>query len=128
MTTFILGAVCVVLGCLVGTFMPTISYEYSKYLAIAIMAAFDSSIGAFAAKTQSKYDYKIFFSGFFTNAIIAIVFTMIGENLDVDIYLAAIFVFVFRIFNNLSVIRRYAIEKFIENSNNKNKKNKKQGK
>ena len=45
---------------------------------------------------------KIFVSGFFTNAFIAIVFTMFGERLDVDISLAAIFVFVYRIFNNLS--------------------------
>lgn len=114
MKTFISGAVCILLGWLVGSLMPTISYEYSKYLAIAIMAAIDSSIGALAAKTQERYDYKIFFSGFIVNAIIAILFTLMGEKLDVDIYLAAIFVFVFRIFNNLSVIRRYAIEKFVQ--------------
>ena len=36
----------------------------------------------------------------------AIAFTMLGESLDVDISLAAIVVFVFRIFNNLSTIRR----------------------
>ncbi len=114
MKTFISGAICIILGCIVGAMMPTISYEYSKYLAIAIMAAFDSAIGAFSAKTQSKYDYKIFISGFIMNAIIAILFTLMGENLGVDIYLAAIFVFVFRIFNNLSVIRRYVIEMIYE--------------
>ena len=116
MKTFISGFVCIVLGCIIGSLMPTISYEYSKYLAIAIMAAFDSAIGAFTAKTQSKYDYKIFISGFIMNAIIAILFTLMGENLGVDIYLAAIFVFVFRIFNNLSVLRRYIIEVLSEKS------------
>ena len=44
---------------------------------------------------------------------------MIGQNLDVDIYLAAIFVFVFRIFNNLSVIRRIFIAKVIDKRKNK---------
>ena len=122
MKTFVSGAICILLGCIVGSLMPTISYESSKYLAIAIMAAFDSSIGALSAKTQGKYDYKIFFSGFVINAIIAILFTLMGENLGVDIYLAAIFVFVFRIFNNLSVIRRYAIEKFIEKRTAEKKK------
>ena len=121
MKTFISGLVCIVLGCIVGSLLPTISYEYSKYLAIAIMAAFDSALGAFTAKTQSKYDYKIFISGFIMNAIIAILFTLMGENLGVDIYLAAIFVFVFRIFNNLSVLRRYAIEKITETRNLKKK-------
>ncbi len=119
MTTFIYGIACVLLGCIVGNFMPTVGYEYSKYLAIAIMAALDSIIGAFSAKTQDKYDINIFISGFFLNAIIAIIFTMIGQNLDVDIYLAAIFVFVYRIFNNLSVIRRFFITKVIDKRKNK---------
>lgn len=119
MTTFIYGLICVILGCIVGSFMPTVGYEYSKYLAIAIMAALDSIVGAFSAKTQNKYDIHIFISGFFLNAIIAIIFTMIGQNLDVDIYLAAIFVFVYRIFNNLSVIRRFFITKVIDKRKNK---------
>mgnify|MGYP002710182878 CR=1 FL=1 len=37
--------------------------------------------------------------------------TYLGEKLNVDIYLAAIFVFVGRMFNNLGFIRRYYIEK-----------------
>ena len=119
MATVIYGVICVILGCIVGAFMPTVGYEYSKYLAIAIMAALDSIIGAFAAKTQEKYDINIFITGFFLNAIIAILFTMIGQNLDVDIYLAAIFVFVYRIFNNLSVIRRFFIAKVIDKRKSK---------
>lgn len=111
MITIILGVICIILGCVVGAFMPTISYVYSKYLAIAIMAALDSIIGALSAKTKNSFNMSIFLSGFIVNAIIAILFTLIGENLNVDIYLAAIFVFVYRIFNNLSVIRRYVIEK-----------------
>ena len=110
MTTIIMGAISVLFGCIVGFYTPTIPYEYSKYLAIGIMAALDSIIGALSAKTQNKFNIDVFISGFFINAIIAIIFTMLGENLDVDIYLAAIFVFVYRIFNNLSAIRRYFIE------------------
>ncbi|MBQ9279665.1 MAG: small basic family protein [Clostridia bacterium] len=112
--TFTLGLICVILGCVVGSFMPTISYVYSKYLAIAIMAALDSIIGALSSTTQNKFDMSVFISGFFVNAVIAIMFTMIGENLNVDIYLAAIFVFVYRIFNNLAVIRRHFIGKVVE--------------
>ena len=114
MVTFVLAGICALLGCIVGAIMPTMSYEYSKYLAIAIMASLDSIIGAFSSKIQGKFDIYIFASGFFVNAIIAIIFTLIGENLNVDIYLAAIFVFVYRIFNNLSVIRRYFIAKMVQ--------------
>ena len=105
--TIIIGCL---LGALVGYFAPTIPYGYSKYTAVAIMAAFDSVIGAITSIQQKNFNMKVFVSGFFTNALIAIIFTMFGERLDVDISLAAIFVFVQRIFKNLSSMRRYMIE------------------
>lgn len=94
------------LGILFGFVTPMIPYAYTKYIAIAIMAALDSIIGAMSANLQKKYNMSIFVSGFFTNMFIAIAFTVLGECLDVDIALAAIVVFVSRIFNNLSTIRR----------------------
>lgn len=99
-----------VLGILLGIFTPTIPYVYSRYMAVAIMAAFDSIVGGITGMLQDKFDMKIFVSGFFVNAIIAIAFTMFGESLDVDIFLAAIVVFVSRIFTNLSYIRRMIIK------------------
>ena len=99
-----------VLGALFGVYAPTIPYEYSKYTAVAIMAAFDSVVGAITSIQQKNFNFRIFVSGFFSNALIAIIFTMFGERLDVDISLAAIFVFVQRIFKNLSIMRRYMIE------------------
>lgn len=109
MKTVIISIICIVAGIILGILAPTVPYAYSSYLAIAIMAAFDSIIGAWVASTKHTFDLAIFASGFFINALIAISFTIIGESLNVDIYLAAIFVFVFRIFNNLSQIRRYVL-------------------
>ena len=97
------------LGILCGSFTPMIPYAYTKYTAIAIMAALDSVIGAINANLQKKYNMSVFVSGFFTNMFIAIAFTMLGECLDMDISLSAIVVFIFRIFNNLSSIRRVFI-------------------
>ena len=102
---FITIVISCALGLLLGFYAPMIPYAYTKYTAIAIMAL-DSIIGAINAALQKKYDMSIFVSGFFTNMFTAIAFTMLGESLDVDISLAAIVVFVFRIFNNLSTIRR----------------------
>lgn len=108
----------IVLGCLLGVMIgivvPVIPYEYAKYTAVAIIAAFDSVIGAITGKMKNNFDIKIFVSGFFINSFIAILLTMLGESLDVDIFLAAIFVFVTRIFTNLSYIRRAILSK-IEN-------------
>ncbi len=101
-----------VLGIIVGVFVPVIPYEYAKYTAVAIMAAFDSVVGATNGILKNNFDIKIFVSGFFTNSVIAILLTMLGENLDVDIFLAAIFVFVSRIFTNLSCIRRDLLKRY----------------
>lgn len=104
----ILGSI---LGIIVGVIVPVIPYEYSKYTAVAIVAAFDSVVGALLSYTKKQFDIKIFVSGFFINSVIAIALTMIGENLDVDIFLAAIIVFIGRIFTNLSYLRREILNK-----------------
>ena len=70
---------------------------------------------------------KIFISGFFGNAILAILLTVLGEKLNVDIYLAAIVVFVWRMFMNLGTIRRYYVEKWTKKFT-KNKEDKNEGK
>ena len=95
--------------------MPMISYSYSGYLAIAIIAALDSVFGGISATLNKNFDLKIFVTGFFGNAILSILLTYLGQKLNVDIYLAAIVVFVGRMFNNLAIIRRYYIEKSSKN-------------
>ncbi len=100
-----------ILGALVGINIPTISYTYSSYLAIAIIAALDTVLGGISSYLQKKFDMKIFLSGFFINAILAILLTYLGNRLNVDIYLAAIIVFVGRMLSNLGIIRRIYLEK-----------------
>jgi len=110
------------LGIIVGLNSPMISYTYSSYLAIAIIAALDSVFGGISSVINKKFDMKTFISGFFGNAILAILLTVLGEKLNVDIYLAAIVVFVGRMFLNLGIIRRYYVEKWTEKIKNKTKK------
>ena len=78
--------------------------------------------GGIASVINKKFDMKIFISGFFGNAVLAILLTVLGEKLNVDIYLAAIVVFVGRMFNNLGIIRRYYVEKWTEKVKNKSEK------
>jgi small basic protein len=109
---------CIILGCifgiLVGVNMPVVSYTYSSYVAIAIVAAMDTVLGGISSYIQKKFDIKIFITGFFGNAILSILLTYLGNKLNVDIYLAAVFVFVGRMFTNLAIIRRYYVEKISE--------------
>lgn len=101
-----------ILGALIGMGAPVIPYTYTGYLAIAIVAALDSVFGGITAVLNGKFDLKIFVSGFFGNAILSMVLTYLGKKLNLDIYLAAIVVFVGRMFTNLSIIRRHYIEKW----------------
>ena len=103
-----------VLGALVGMNAPIIAYTYSNYLAIAVIAALDSVFGGVTSVINKNFDLKIFLSGFFGNSILSIALTYLGNKLNVDIYLAAIIVFVGRMFTNLAIIRRYYVEKLSE--------------
>lgn len=108
--------IAIVVGCLLGVLLgvmaPIIPYTYSGYLAISIVAALDSVFGGISSVINGKFDLKIFVTGFFGNAILSILLTYLGQKLNVDIYLAAIVVFVGRMFTNLSIIRRYYVEKW----------------
>ena len=107
--------IAILIGCIVGAILgmyaPIIPYTYPGYLAIAIIAALDSVFGGITAVLKGNFNLKIFVSGFFGNAILSILLTYLGKKLDIDIYLAAIVVFVGRMFTNLSIIRRHYVEK-----------------
>ena len=118
-----------ILGALIGMNAPMISYTYSNYLAIAVIAALDSVFGGINSVINKNFDLKIFVTGFFGNAILAILLTILGQKLNVDIYLAAIVVFVGRMFINLAMIRRYFVDKWVKVfEERKNKKGKKEEK
>jgi small basic protein len=108
--------IAILIGCVIGALFgmnaPIISYSLSGYLAISIVAALDSVFGGIASVVKGEFDLKIFVTGFFGNAILSILLTYLGERLNVDIYLAAIVVFVGRMFVNLAIVRRYYVDKW----------------
>lgn len=108
--------IAILIGCVIGALLgmnaPIISYSLSGYLAISIIAALDSVFGGIASVVKGDFDLKIFVTGFFGNAILSILLTYLGERLNVDIYLAAIVVFVGRMFINLAIVRRYYVDKW----------------
>lgn len=121
-------AIAILIGCILGAILgmnaPMISYTYSSYLAIAIIAALDSVFGGITSVIKKNFDLKIFITGFFGNAILSILLTILGQKLNIDIYLAAIVVFVSRMFTNLSIIRRYYVDKWSNELKERNSKEK----
>jgi len=100
-----------ILGLLIGlgvgmAFSLSIPSEYSRYTAMAILAALDSLLGAFRAELQGEFDNRIFVTGFFSNIVLAGVLTFLGDRLGVELYIAAVVAFGVRMFTNLAIIRR----------------------
>lgn len=100
-----------ILGLLIGlgvgmAFSLSIPSQYSRYTAMAILAALDSLLGAFRAELSEDFDNRIFVTGFFSNIVLAGVLTFLGDRLGVELYIAAVVAFGVRMFNNLAIIRR----------------------
>lgn len=94
--------------------------EYSNYLSLAVLAALDSLVGGIRAYLQNIYDETVFVSGFFFNILLAIGLAFIGVYIGVDLYLAAVFAFGFRLFQNMAIVRRILIAKWSFRKKNKN--------
>lgn len=110
--------IAIIIGCVVGALIginaPIIPYTYSTFLAIAVIAALDSVFGGIRSVLKKNFDLVVFISGFFCNSILSIALTYLGQKLNIDIYLAALVVFVGRMFTNLTIIRLHYIDKWKE--------------
>ncbi|MGM9951502.1 MAG: small basic family protein [Lysinibacillus sp.] len=101
----------IALGVLTDIQIPTV---YENYLSIAVLAALDTMFGGIRAQLQQVYDDKVFITGFFFNIALAAGLAFLGVHIGVDLYLAAIFAFGVRLFQNIAVIRRMLIARWEE--------------
>ncbi len=101
-----------VLGGLGGFFTVYLSqYTIPPYLApyfsLGALAGLDAICGGVRAGLEGKFHDDIFLTGFLINALLAAGLAYMGDRIGVDLYLAAVLVLGWRIFTNLSLIRRY---------------------
>jgi len=88
---------------------PGVPGPWAPYLSLATLAGLDSVLGGIRAGIEGKFHQDIFLSGFIVNALLAIGLQYLGEQIGVELYLAAVVLLGGRIFLNLSLIRRYAL-------------------
>ncbi|MGI6677730.1 MAG: small basic family protein [Dehalobacterium sp.] len=101
------------IGLIIGSiFTLHVPIIYAKYLSIAVLAALDSILGGIRGLLEDSFDGTILLSGFFTNTLLAAMLAYLGDHLGVDLYLAAVITFGFRLFNNLGFIRRDLINRY----------------
>lgn len=109
----IIIAIAILLGILAGLFVPyNLSNDTLPYVAVGILAALDTVFGGVWANLQHRFKVGMFMTGLFSNVILAILFAFMGDKLGIDLSLAVVVVFGVRIFNNLSNIRRYIVDRY----------------
>lgn len=84
---------------------------FSAYVAMGILACMDSLLGGISANMRNDFRWKVFATGFVTNAILAIALIWLGNQLSIDLSIAAIVVYGSRMFHNCSNIRRLLLSK-----------------
>ena len=95
------------LGLIVGLLWNvTIPAAFSSYVAVGILAVLDSVIGAATANLQGRCNIRLVITGFLGNTAIAVALAALGDQLTLQLSLAAVFAFGSRIFINFSAIRR----------------------
>jgi len=106
------------LGLLIGIVIGSALYipipgAFAKYLSVAVLAALDSVFGGLKSILEDNFDGTILLTGFFTNALLAALLAYLGDRLGVDLYLAAVFAFGVRLFQNLAIIRREVLASWL---------------
>jgi small basic protein len=86
---------------------PTVSPDQSRYLAMAVVAAIDSSFGGLRAHLEQTFSDRLFVLAFVTNAAVAVLLVWIGDQLSADLATAVAVVFGVRIFQNVAAVRRH---------------------
>lgn len=117
---FLYPIIGLALGLIVGFYSPiSVPTFYAPYVSISVLAALDSIFGGIRALEENNFESNIFITGFFSNALMAGFLAYFGDRLGIPIYLAAIFAFGVRIFQNLAIIRRLIIERIFFKKNKK---------
>jgi small basic protein len=89
-----------------------ISPPMAGYLSLAVLAGIDSVLGGVRAGIEQKFHSDVFLSGFVVNTIAAVTLAWFGDSIGIpDVYLAAVVVFAWRMFLNISLIRRFFLER-----------------
>jgi small basic protein len=113
-------AILPVIGLVAGVTLGTVSFrvfnwkippQYAPYLSVAALAALDTAFGGIRAGIEGRFQNDIFASGFVLNSLLAALLAWAGDQLGINLALVAVLVLGTRVFNNLSLMRRFYLNK-----------------
>jgi len=93
--------------------------DLGQYLAIACVAGLDTICGGIRSGLEGKFHNDVFVTGFVSNILIAFFLAWLGDQIGINLFLAAVLVMGTRIFTNLSLIRRFMITKWNDQAERK---------
>ena len=86
----------------------------ARYMAVACLAGLDTVLGGIRSGYEGKFQNDVFITGFFTNTVIAFFIAYLGYQIGIDLFVVVALVMGMRIFNNLSLIRRYLLQAYTD--------------
>ncbi|MEJ5171098.1 MAG: small basic family protein [Fimbriimonadales bacterium] len=86
----------------------------AQYFAVGCVAGLDTLCGGIRSGLEGKFYTDVFVTGFLSNVLIAFGMAWLGDQIGVNLFLAAVLVMGGRIFTNLSLIRRLLLAKWQE--------------
>lgn len=85
-----------------------------RYMAVACLAGLDTVLGGIRSGYEGKFQNDVFITGFITNTVISFAIAYLGYQIGIDLFVVVALVMGMRIFNNLSVIRRYLLQAYVD--------------
>src|SRR5580700_8366384 len=85
--------------------------EYAVYLSVAALAGLDTVFGGIRAGIEGRFQNDIFVTGFLLNTLLAAALAWVGDHIGINLALVAVLVLGARVFNNLSLMRRFYLNK-----------------
>ena len=86
----------------------------ARYMSVACLAGLDTVLGGIRSGYEGKFQNDVFITGFVTNSLIAFAIAKLGDQIGIDMFIVVALVMGMRIFNNLSVIRRYLLQSYVD--------------
>ncbi|GAB4119625.1 MAG: hypothetical protein Fur0036_04240 [Fimbriimonadaceae bacterium] len=84
------------------------------YLGIGVLAGLDTVLGGVKSVLTDEFRTDVFVTGFLVNVLAAAGLAWFGDQIGVQLALAAVVVMGWRNFNNLGLIRRQLLSRFYE--------------
>ncbi len=109
-----LPLIALLIGVLLPLFLrvPPIANFGAQYIAVACLAGLDSICGGIRSGLEGKFHNDVFVTGFLANTVIAFFLAWLGDKIGLNLVLAAVVVLGWRVFGNLSLIRRLALTRW----------------